>query len=119
MHNRPVSRILSEERTQSRMRVLVVLPAIKGVYPADAEQRRVDVVRSYTTPSLQVDAGFPTQESGYVPMSGEGSAVEIGRNNMMMADRMFQAQVEGYDACVPFGMRDFGVETARARCDIP
>jgi Asp/Glu/hydantoin racemase len=101
------------------MRVLVVLPAVKGIYPIAAEQRRVDVVKSFSTDCLQVDVGFPTQESGYVPMSGEGSAVEIARNNMMMADRMFQAEAEGYDACVPFGMRDFGVEIARARCRIP
>jgi allantoin racemase len=54
-----------------------------------------------------------------VPMSGEGSAVEVANNNTMMAERMVKAEAEGYDACVPFGMRDFGVEIARARCRIP
>jgi allantoin racemase len=32
---------------------------------------------------------------------------------------MIQAEEEGYDACIPFGMVDFGVELARHHCRIP
>ena len=36
------------------MRVLVVLPGARGVYPREAEQRRIDVVKSYSTPEVEV-----------------------------------------------------------------
>ena len=43
------------------MRVLVVLPGARGVYPREAEQRRIDVVKSYSTPEVEVEVDFPAE----------------------------------------------------------
>jgi len=103
------------------MRILVVLPTAKGVYPAEAEQRRIDRVLSYGTASTEVAVGFPAERSAFAPMSrhGEANAMDLAHNHLRIAERMIQAEAEGYDACVPFGMIDFGVEIARSRCKIP
>ena len=39
----------------SLMRILCMLPAARGVYPPEAEERRLNLMRSYTTPATQVD----------------------------------------------------------------
>lgn len=103
------------------MRILVVLPTAKGVYPAEAEQRRIDRVVSYSTASTTVEVGFPAERSGFSPMSrgGEANAYDLAQNHMRIAERLIAGEAEGYDACVPFGMIDFGVEIARSRCRIP
>ena len=102
------------------MKVFVVLPAAKGTYPPEAEQRRIDVVRSYSTAEVQVDVGFPAEASGFMPYGGSGpGGVQVARNHILVAERMIQAEQEGYDACFPFGMIDFGVEIARGMCSIP
>ena len=102
------------------MKIFVVLPAAKGTYPPEAEQRRIDVVRSYSTPEVEVDVGFPAEASGFNPYGGGGAAgLQFARNHILIAERMIQAEKEGYDACFPFGMIDFGVEIARSSCDIP
>jgi Asp/Glu/hydantoin racemase len=107
--------------TAPAVRILVVLPTAQGVYPAEAEQRRIDRVRSYSTASTQVEVGFPTERSAFAPMSrgGEANALDLAHNHLRIADRMIAAEKDGYDACVPFGMIDFGVEIARSRCTIP
>jgi allantoin racemase len=104
------------------MRILVVLPTAQGVYPAAAEQRRIDCVTSYSTATTQVDVGFPSERSDFTPMSPTGeeaTAMDLANNHMKIANRMIQAEKEGYDACVPFGMIDFGIDIARSRCSIP
>ena len=103
------------------MRILVVLPTAQGVYPAEAEQRRVDRVLSYSTPTTKVEVGFPAERSAFMPMSrgGEANAMDLAHNHLRIADRMIAGEQEGFDACVPFGMIDFGVEIARSRCRIP
>jgi allantoin racemase len=102
------------------MKVFVVLPAARGTYPPEAEQRRIDVVRSYSTPEVEVDVGFPAEASGFMPYGGSGpGGVQVARNHILVAERMIQAEQEGYDACFPFGMIDFGVEIARGMCSIP
>jgi allantoin racemase len=103
------------------MKILVVLPTAKGVYPADAEQRRVERCVSYSNANTTVEVGFPAERSGFSPMSrgGEANAWDLAANHIRIAERLIQGEKEGYDACVPFGMIDFGVEIARARCDIP
>ena len=100
------------------MRVFVVLPGAQGVYPKEAEQRRIDVIRSYSTPEVEMEVGFPA-EPAYEPMGRGGTATEVARNHILVAERMILAEKEGYDACFPFGMVDFGVEIARTVCSIP
>jgi len=103
------------------MRILVVLPTAKGVYPAEAEQRRIERVQSFSTPQTQVEVGFPAERSGFHPMSrgGEATAYDLAQNHIRIAERLIEGEKEGYDACSPFGMIDFGVEIARSRCSIP
>jgi Asp/Glu/hydantoin racemase len=101
------------------MRVLVIIPAAKGVHPPDAEQRRIDVIKSYERPGFEITVDFPAEESGFNPYGGEYTSIGLARNHMLMAQRMIQGEKEGYDACIPFGMIDFGVEIARSACNIP
>jgi Asp/Glu/hydantoin racemase len=101
------------------MRIFAVLPAAKGVYPSEAEQRRIDRLMSYSRPGVEISVGFPAAKSGFVPYGGGGGTLERAQNNILMAERMIAAEQEGFDACFPFGMIDFGVEIARATCKIP
>jgi allantoin racemase len=102
------------------MRLLVILPTAKGVYPPEAEQRRIDRIMSYATPQTQIEVGFPHTRSDFAPMGGgEGSAYARAENHLKIAQRMIEAEKEGFDAVVPFGMIDFGVELARSKVNIP
>lgn len=101
------------------MKLLVVLPAAEGVYPPEAQQRRIEVIQSYASPGVEIVVGSPAEVSGFNPYGGSGTAMEIARNHLLVAERMIQAEQEGFDACLPFGMLDFGVEIARSRCSIP
>jgi allantoin racemase len=101
------------------MRILIVLPAAKGVYPDEAAQRRIDRIKSYSRPGLEVDAGYPDAVSGFNPYGGTGTAAAVTRNHESIAERMIRAEKEGYDAVSGFGMIDFGVEIARSRVNIP
>lgn len=101
------------------MKMLVVLPAGRGVYPEEAAQRRMDRIRSYSRPGLEVEADYPNAVSGFSPWGGDGTAPDMARNHQIIAERMVQAEKEGYDAVSGFGMLDFGVEIARAIVNIP
>jgi hypothetical protein len=101
------------------MKILIVLPAAQGVYPDEAAQRRIDRIRSYSRPGLEVEADYPATVSGFNPYGGEGTAPALTRNHEIIAERMVQAEKEGYDAVSGFGMIDFGVEIARSRVNIP
>src|SRR6266702_363370 len=98
------------------MRILAVLPAAKGVYPDEAEQRRIDRLMSYSRPGVEITVGFPAERSGFVPYGGGGGALQRAQNHVLMAQRMIEAEKDGFDAAFPFGMIDFGVEFARAQC---
>lgn len=101
------------------MRILAVMPAAKGVYPTEAEKRRVDALLSFARPGVEITVGFPAEPSGLVPFGGPGGPLEAARNHVLVAERMIQAEKEGFDACFPFGMLDFGAELARSVCSIP
>lgn len=102
------------------MKILVVLPAAKGVYPFEAEQKRTERIKSYAGDGIEIDVGFPASASGFNPYGGNApTGVDLARNHVLVAERMIQAEQEGYDACVPFGMLDFGVEIAKTVCKIP
>jgi Asp/Glu/hydantoin racemase len=101
------------------MRIFAVLPAATGVYPTEAEQRRIERLTSYSRPGVEISVGFPAAASGFNPYGGGGGALQRAQNHLLMAQRMIQAEQEGFDAAFPFGMIDFGVEIARAHCKIP
>ncbi len=105
------------------MKILCMLPAGQGVYPPEAEARRLALLRSYSTPATQVDADTMPDVSGFnpwgtadrppTPPEAEARAVELS------VQRAIQAEREGYDAFCPFGTRDVGVREAREVVKIP
>ena len=107
------------------MRILCMLPAGKGVYPEEAEQRRLDVMRSYTTPSTQVDAEYMPGLSGFSPWGGQEARDPqetnrgLERAGELSAQLAAKAEQEGYDAFCPYGTLDIGVREARRRVKIP
>lgn len=104
------------------MRILCMLPAGRGVYPPEAEERRLAVMRSYATQTTQIDADYMPDVSGFVPWgNAEGRATpESGvRAAELSAQRAVQAEREGYDAFCPFGTLDVGVREASQRVKIP
>ena len=104
------------------MRILCMLPAAKGVYPQEAEVRRLNLMRSYATPATQIDADYMPGVSGFVPWGGSESAPPPdapARAAQFSAQRAVQAEREGYDAFCPFGTLDIGVREARKLVKIP
>lgn len=98
------------------MKILMMLPAAKGVYPPEAEERRLNLMRSYSTPATQIDADYMPDVSGFVPWGGSESAPPPGaaeRANALGAQRAQQAEREGYGAYCPYGTLDVGVREAR------
>ena len=101
------------------MKILVILPGNAGsMYTSEDAQRRADVAKSYSNATTQIDTGFP-EESGFGAGGEGGAAIPMARNHVAVAERMIRGEKDGYDACIPFGMIDFGVELARTRCSIP
>ncbi len=99
-----------------------MLPAGKGVYPVEAEERRLKLMRSYTTPATQVDADYMPGVSGFVPWGGGGGALPqdaLARAAQLSAQRAAQAEKDGYDAFCPYGTLDIGVREARKLVKIP
>ena len=56
------------------MRILCMLPAARGVYPPEAAERRLALMRSSTTPATQIDADSMHAVSGFSPWGESGSA---------------------------------------------
>jgi len=102
-----------------------MLPAGRGVYPAEAEERRLSVMRSYTTASTQVDADYMPGISGFSPWGGrdprdEGAVGgQLNRAAELAAQLAAKAEQDGYDAFCPYGTLDIGVREARAQVKIP
>ena len=100
-----------------------MLPAARGVYPDEAAERRLSLMRSYSTPGTQVDADFMPDVSGFVPWGTAGGHTAppeaATRAAELSARRAVQAEREGYDAFCPFGTLDVGVREARKLVKIP
>jgi Asp/Glu/hydantoin racemase len=107
------------------MRILCMLPAAKGVYPQDAEERRLTIMRSYSTAATQVDAAYMPGVSGFSPWGGRAQrdeqevAAQLGRGGELAAALAVKAEQDGYDAFCPYGTLDIGVREARGRVQIP
>lgn len=100
-----------------------MLPAARGVYPDEAEERRLSLMRSYSTPATQVDADYMPDTSGFNPWGTAGAHTAppeaTARAGELSARRAVQAEREGYDAFCPFGTLDVGVAEARKLVSIP
>lgn len=101
------------------MKIMVVMPAPKGVMEPDIEERVTKTILGYSGGGVEMSVGFPREHTGHVPRGGGGGAFGTARNHIAVAERMVAAEKEGMDACIPYGMSDYGAELARTRCSIP
>jgi allantoin racemase len=85
-----------------------------GDYPAEERRLREEVAKSYS--SAEVEVGIISVASS--PFGGLGPA-EIQIVAPYFHAAYLQAEREGYDAVVPLGMLDLGVEGGRSLVDIP
>src|SRR5439155_15859246 len=85
-----------------------------GDYPAEQRKLREDVARSYS--SADVEVGILSVPAR--PFDGLTPA-EIQAAAPIFHESFRQAEREGYDAVVPLGMLEIGVEGGRSAVDIP
>jgi allantoin racemase len=93
---------------------MVRVAFVIGDYPAEERRRREEVARRYG--SAEVEVGIVSV--GARPFDGLGPA-EIQAAAPIFHDAFRQAEREGYDAIVPLGMLDLGVDGGRSVVDIP
>ena len=85
-----------------------------GDYPPDERALRAEVAKSYASADLEVGIlSVPAR-----PFDGLTPA-EIQAAAPIFHEAFRQAEREGYDAVVPLGMLDIGVEGGRSAVDIP
>jgi len=97
-----------------------MLPAAKGVYPGEAAERRINLIKSYATAATQIDVDYLPEVSGFNPWGGQTDpnhrpADAVARAHSLGAQRALQAEKDGYDAFCPYGAVDVGVLEARRR----
>ncbi len=85
-----------------------------GEYPEKERRRREEVALSYA--SAEVEVGFIS--IGASPYQGLGPA-EIQGIAPLYHKAFVEAERQGFDAVVPLGMLDLGVDGARSLVDIP
>jgi allantoin racemase len=85
-----------------------------GQYPEVERKRRIDAALSYATDGVEI--GVVDVEAD--PYVGLGPA-EIQQAAGIFHKAFIQAEQEGYDAVVPLGMLDIGVDGGRSLVDIP
>lgn len=85
-----------------------------GQYPPDQRKLREDVARSYASPDVEIGIlSVPlTPFNELLPAEQQQAAPYFHQ-------AFCQAEKEGYDAVVPLGMLDLGVEGGRSLVDIP
>jgi allantoin racemase len=93
---------------------MVRVAFVIGDYPPDQLKLREDVARSYGSADVEVGiVHVPAR-----PFDGLGPA-EIQAAAPIFHDAFRRAEREGYDAIVPLGMLDLGVDGGRSAVDIP
>lgn len=85
-----------------------------GDYPEPERKLREDVALSYASPEIEVGI-IPVRAS---PYGGLGPA-EIQLVAPYYHEAYLRAEEEGYDAAVPLGMLDLGVDGGRSMVEIP
>ena len=94
---------------------MIRIAFVIGGYPPEEYKRRADVARSYSTSEIEVGI-IDTKASPYF----YGIApTEIQVVTPAYIESYRQAEKEGYDAAVPLGMLDLGVDGGKSAVDIP
>ncbi len=94
---------------------MIRIAFVIGGYPPEEFKRRADVARSYSTSEIEVGI-VQTQASPY--FYGITPA-EVQLVAPAYIESFKQAEKEGYDAIVPLGMLDLGVDGGKSAVDIP
>ncbi len=94
---------------------MVRIAFVIGGYPPEEYQRRADVARSYSTSEIEVGI-IDTQASPYFYGM---TPTEIQLVAPAYIESFRQAEKQGYDAVVPLGMLDLGVDGGKSAVDIP
>lgn len=94
---------------------MVKVAFVVGAYPGAERERREKVALSYTSPGVEV--GIVNVEA--TPYVYGLSPADIEMVNPIFIDAFKRAEVAGYDACVPLGVLDLGVDGGRCAVDIP
>jgi allantoin racemase len=93
---------------------MIKVAFVIGDYPDTERQRREDAARGYASADVQV---------GIVPVAARPfdglTPAEIQAAAPLYHAAFRQAEREGYDAVVPLGMLDLGVDGGRSVVDIP
>jgi allantoin racemase len=94
---------------------MVKVAVILGGYPGEERDRRANCITSYSTADVSVEV-VPVAPSPYATDLTEGELGLITPDFVMAA---LAAERDGYDAVVPFGTLDIGVQAARTYLKIP
>src|SRR5918999_2269570 len=94
---------------------MIRIAFVIGGYPPEEYKRRCDVARSYSTDEIEVgiiDTNASPYFYGITP-------AEIQLVAPAYIESFRQAEKEGYNAVVPLGMLDLGVDGGKSAVDIP
>ena len=87
-----------------------------GQYPGMERQRRIDCAKSYATAEVEIGIldipASPYTDAGLGPAGTQAV-------HPLLHKVFVQAEREGYDAVVPLGMLDLGIDGGRCLVDIP
>ena len=94
---------------------MVKVAFVIGDYPSDQRTLRENVALSYSTPEIQVGI----VSAPVTPYFHGMTATEINLVNPAIIQAFKDAETQGYDAAVPLGFLDLGVDGGRSAVDIP
>ncbi len=94
---------------------MIRIAFVIGGYPPEEFKRRADVARSYSTSEIEVGI-IQTKASPYFYGITPAEVQLVAPAYM---ESFKQAEKEGYDAVVPLGMLDLGVDGGKSAVDIP
>ncbi|MCL5960932.1 MAG: aspartate/glutamate racemase family protein [Chloroflexi bacterium] len=94
---------------------MIRIAFVVGDYPPEERKRRIDVALSYS--SAEVEVGIVSVPA--TPYIHGLSPAEIQLAAPYFIESFRQAEREGYDAVVPLGFLDLGVDGGKSAVDIP
>lgn len=94
---------------------MVRVALVMGTYPGPERERRADLGRSYSGGDLEVGI----IEVPASPYKGLMTPLDGALGHPVWIEGYRQAEKEGYDAAVPLGTLDLGVDGGRSAVDIP
>jgi Asp/Glu/hydantoin racemase len=94
---------------------MVRVAFVMGEYPGPEQERRADKARSYSGPGLEVEV----LEVPVSPYKGLMTPFDVQMSNPLFIEAFRNAERLGFDAAVPLGTLDLGIEGGRSAVNIP